>query len=98
MRAALVSLLAVCVLGGAGWLLWFRTAEPPVEAQAETPGTKGAPEPLVVARRPVQDPVASPRVDGLAGVDARWVQINNKATLLLGDGELRRAVDPPNQG
>lgn len=89
MRGALVSLLTVCALGALGWFLWFRAAEPPVEAQAEP---QPIPEPFVVSRRPVQDPVAAPRVDGLAGVEARWVRTNNEATLLLGDGELGRAV------
>ena len=54
---------------------------------------KPTPQPLEVVRKPVEEPHATPKPGGLEGVDARWVRMNNEATLLLGEGEVERAVE-----
>jgi len=89
MRAFLGFLIVAFLLGTLGW---FLRPAPEVVPEPAAVGSR-APVPLEVPRRRLEDPVASPSVAGLAGVEARWVRLNNEATLALGDGELLRAVE-----
>jgi len=85
-------ILIVCsTLAVVGWFFWpsapVRSSEP-VERAAEP-----APAARELVRRPLEEAVASPRLDGLEGVENRWIRVNNEATLLLAEGQLTQAVE-----
>ncbi len=82
----------VVALGAGAWIVLGLT-ERAVNREVE----QRALEPLVLTRKPLASSVPRARAEPVpdearGGVDP-WVAENNRATLLLGDGELERAVE-----